>query len=125
MQPDPSPSDAADLREVWSSTARRATDAQLVACVVVAIAAAIAFGIGALIDLRWTMRWWPLLLLALLAGTFGIWGIADREMGEGGGQRWSHRALAATKWCSAIAAGIVAALAAVGILRITIGTWIS
>jgi hypothetical protein len=125
MQTDPTPSDTSDLREVWSSTARRATDAQLVACVVVGIAAAIGFGIGALVDLRLAWRFWPLVLLALLAGTFGIWGIADRELLEGGRQRWSRRALAATKWGSAIAAGIVAALVAIGILKLTIGTWIS
>jgi hypothetical protein len=124
MHPEPL-SDTADLRELWSATARRATDAQLVACVVVAITAVIAFGIGILLSVHRALQWWPLFLLALLAGAFGVWGIADREMSEDRGRRWSRRALAATKWCSAIAAGIVAALATIGILKITIGTWIS
>lgn len=123
MPTDPT-SDTADLRELWSATARGATDAQLVACVVIAFAAAIGFGIGALVSVRRAFQWWPLLLPALLAGTFGVWGIADREMGERSGERW-RRALAATKWCSAVAAGIVVALAAIGILKVTIGTWIS
>jgi len=117
-------SDAGELREVWSSAARRASDAKLVACVAVAIVAALAFGVGLLISVRRTFPWWPLVLPALFAGTFGVWGIADREMSDTT-RRSSHRALAVAKLCSAVAAGVVAALAAMGILKLTIGTWIS
>lgn len=117
-------SDAGELREVWSSAARRASDAKLVACVAVAIVAALAFGVGLLISVRRTFPWWPLVLPALFAGTFGVWGIADREMSDTT-RRSSQRALAVAKVCSAVAAGVVAALAAMGILKLTIGTWIS
>lgn len=118
-------SESGDLRDLWCSTARRATDAQLVACVAVAIAAALAFGIGALLDVRRAFHWWPIVLPALLAGTFGLWGIAEREMVERNASRVSRRALAAVKWCSVVAAGIIVALATVGVFRITLGNWIS
>jgi hypothetical protein len=114
-----------DLRDVWCSAARRATDAQLVACVAAAMVAAVAFGIGALVDVRAAFRWWPLVLPALLAGAFGVWGIADRQIAEESTTSASRRALEAVKWCAAAGGGVVGALAAVGVLRITIGTWIS
>jgi hypothetical protein len=125
MESRPTTSESGDLRDLWCSTARRATDAQLVACVAVAVVAAIAFGVGALIDVRRATHWWALLLVALLAGTFGVWGIADREMAERSTSRLSQRTLVAVKWCSGVAAGVIAALATIGVLRITIGTWIS
>jgi hypothetical protein len=118
-------SESGDLRDLWCSTARRASDIQLAACVALAIGAAIGFGIGALVDVRRALHWWPVLLPALLAGTFGLWGIADREMLERSASRLSRRALGAVKVCSAVAAGVIAALATIAVLRITIGTWIS
>jgi hypothetical protein len=96
-----------------------------VACVAVAIVAALGFGIGLLISVRRVFPWWPLVLPALLAGAFGVWGIADRELGEPGRRQKSRRMFAAIKLCSGVAAGVVAALAAIGILKLTIGTWIS
>ncbi|HEY4306425.1 MAG TPA: hypothetical protein VGM82_18265 [Gemmatimonadaceae bacterium] len=125
MQTTPVAPESGDLRELWSSTARRATDAQLVACVAIALAAASGFGIGALIDFRSASRWWPIVVPALMLGTFGAWGIADRELNERSTSSASTGALAAVKWCSAIAAGMLGAIAAIGVLRITIGTWIS
>jgi hypothetical protein len=117
--------DASDLGAVWSSAARRATDAQLAVCVVVAVVAALVFGIGLLVSVRRVFPWWPLVAPALAAGTFGVWGIADRELREKHRRHWSRRALAAAKMTSAVAAGIVAGLVAIGVLRFTIGTWIS
>ena len=124
MPTESTPSEAGDLRDVWSSAARRASDTQLAACVALAIVAALAFGVGLLISVRRTLPWWPLVLPALLAGTFGVWGIADRELSDST-RRSSQRALAVTKVCSTVAAGVVAALAAMGFLLLTIGTWIS
>jgi hypothetical protein len=126
MQTRPTTSESGDLRDLWCSTARRASDSQLAACVAVAIAAGVGFGIGALLDVRRAFHWWPLVLPALLAGTFGLWGIADREMVEqSASPLLSRRALGAVKVCSAVAAGVIAALATIGVLRLTIGTWIS
>jgi hypothetical protein len=117
--------DDGDLRDVWCSAARRASDAQLVVCVGLAIGAALTFVIGALVDLQRALRWWPLILPGQFLGTFGLWGIADREIQEKREGRVSRRILVAVKWCSVFAAGIVGALAAIGVLRLTIGTWIS
>lgn len=125
MQPSSATSEAGDLRALWCSTARRATDAQLVVCVALALVAAIGFGVGAFVDMRRTSGWWPLMLLALLAGAFGAWGIADRELHDGTPSPTPRRVLEAMRWGAGVAAGVVAALATLGILRFTIGTWIS
>jgi hypothetical protein len=123
------PSDnEADIRELWYDAAHRASDAQLVACVAVALIAAVGFGIAMLVDVRRTLRWWPLILPAFFVGTFGVWGIADRELGArdtGKAPRLSTRMLSVVKICSVVAAGIVGALAAIGLLELTIGTWVS
>jgi hypothetical protein len=122
-------SEDSDLREIWCSAARRASDTQLVACVAVAIVVAVSFAVALLIDVRRAFTWWPAVLPPLFAGAFGVWGIADREL-EGstavaGGTPSSRRALVALRWCSALAAGLVGVLGALGILTLTIGTWIS
>lgn len=118
-----------DLRQVWCSAARGATDIQLVVCVAVAVVIAVSFAVALLIDVRRSLQWWPAVLPGLFAGAFGVWGIADREIEgnvtTGGGTRSSRRMLVALRWASAFAAGLVGVLAALGILKLTIGTWIS
>jgi hypothetical protein len=127
MTQPPISSDNAELRDVWCSAARSASDAQLVACVAIAILVALTFAVLLFVDVRRTLSWWPVLLLGLLAGAFGTWGIADRELSGArpDEERLSRRTLSALKLCSAVAAGAVGVLAALGILRLTIGTWIS
>jgi len=122
-------SEDTDLRAVWCSAARSATDMQLVACVAVAIVVAVSFAVALLIDVRRAFNWWPAVLPPLFAGAFGVWGIADRELESstavGDGTPSPRRALVALRWCSALTAGLVGVLGALGILKLTIGTWIS
>jgi hypothetical protein len=122
-------SEDSDLREIWCSAARAATDMQLVACVAVAIVVGLSFAVALLIDVRRALNWWPAVLPGLFAGTFGVWGIADREIegsiAVGDGTPSSLRVLVALRWCSAFAAGLVGVLGALGILKLTLGTWIS
>ena len=58
--------DERDLRDLWCSAARQASDAQLIGCVAIGLAAVLAFAVGALIDVNRTLRWWPVILPALL-----------------------------------------------------------
>jgi len=118
-----------DLTELWRFYARRASDTGLVLCVGVSILVIAAFAVVGLTHARWAMRWWPLALPAVLAGTFGAWGIADRELAErradAATRRPAIRALVAVEWASCTAAALAVAAAVVMFLRLAVGTWIS
>lgn len=114
------------LGDLWRRLARHATDTQLAVCaallpVTIAVSAAVA-----LTRPQWTLRWWPAIALPLLAASFGIWGIGDRELAERGGRavtaRWGWRSVQSL----AVAIGVFAAAVIVlWLLTHVVGTWIS
>lgn len=120
--------DSADLRSLWTSAARHASDGQLVACVVVAVVTLVAFLLGLMVSVAGAFRWWPIVLPGLFAGAFGAWAIADREIVQRESKPDSMRAprtLRAARLLAAVAASIIGMLGVLGLLRITLGTWIS
>ena len=71
--------------------------------------------------------WWPLLASAALCfASFGIWGIADRELADRAvaGDAVS-RALRAVRVGAAVLGGAAAAMLLFGMLGVALGTWIS
>jgi hypothetical protein len=119
----------ADLRDLWRIYARRMTDTALVLCVAVSILLFAGFAIVALMHAHWAQRWWPLALPPILFGSFGAWGIADRELTErrrrGPLDARAARTLLAVEWASCVAAGLAGAAGVIAFLRLTVGTWIS
>ena len=118
-----------ELRDLWRIYARRMTDTTLVLCVAVSILLFAGFAVVALMHAHWAQRWWPLALPPILVGSFGAWGIADRELAErrrrGPVDAGTIRTLVAIKWASCIAAGMAGAASVIAFLRLTVGTWIS
>jgi hypothetical protein len=118
-----------DLKDLWRIYARRMTDTALAACVAVSISLFAGFAVVALMHAHWAQRWWPLALPTILVGSFGAWGIADRELAErrrrGATSSNGIRALVAVEWASCVAAGLAGAAAVIVFLRLTVGTWIS
>jgi len=118
-----------DLRDLWRIYARRMTDTALVLCVAVSIVLFAGFAVVALMHAHWAQRWWPLALPPILVGSFGAWGIADRELAErrrrGPVDVGTVRTLLAIEWASCVAAGIAGAASVIAFLRLTVGTWIS
>jgi hypothetical protein len=117
----PAPRDEPSLADLWRRAARRATDAQLAACAAMLPAALVASVVIALVRPQWTLRWWPMTALPLLAAAFGIWGIGDREIGASPA-KWGWRAVQALAVAVAILSGVVVVL---WFLVRAVGTWIS
>lgn len=119
----------ADLRELWRIYARRMTDTALAVCVAVSILLFAGFTVVALMHAHWAQRWWPLALPPIIVGSFGAWGIADRELAErrrrGPVSDSTARTLLAIEWASCVAAGLAGAASVIAFLRLTVGTWIS
>lgn len=128
--------DARDLRELWYQHARATSDARLAALAAVGLVGVVGFVALLFVDVTRVARWWPLVLPVAFAGAFGVWGIADREIGAppaaatGDENPRSERNAAHRGWlllrgtASAVAgaAGIAAMLE---VLRLGLGTWIS
>jgi hypothetical protein len=114
-----------DLSALWRNTAHRATDAQLIACVILGLLASGGVGIAMLVGIDNAFEWWPAVLPCVLVAAFGLWGITDRELGERANAGAAPRVLAAARWCSAAVAALVLIVGALEFLRLTIGTWIS
>ena len=118
-----------DLRDLWRACARRLSDTALVLCVAMSILLFAGFAVLAIMHAHWAQRWWPLALPPIVVGSFGAWGIADREIAERRRREpaisSAVRALVAIEWVSCIVAGLAAAAAFVLFLRLTVGTWIS
>jgi hypothetical protein len=123
MRPD------SDLRDLWRLYARRMSDTGLVLCVSLSILLIAAFAVAVLVSAHWALRWWPAVLPPILAGAFGAWGIADRELAERRrdhrGRVLTRRMLTTVEWASCIVAALAAAAAVIVFLRVTVGTWIS
>lgn len=107
---------------VLAAAARRRSDAAL--AIWAGAGCVLAVLLGALLP-----EWRITFLLAVCAGAFGFWGIADRELGEatarGGATGRRVRALRIARDAVAVlglAAGVLALLATFGA---ALGTWIS
>ncbi|MFI5229401.1 MAG: hypothetical protein ACHQWU_10050 [Gemmatimonadales bacterium] len=127
-----------ELGELWRRWARRASDSQLAAIAGVSLALVAAYGIVIAMDARLALRWWPPMVVPIFSGAFGVWAIADRELGEResradaatpsaseSGAHRRHGALIALKLAAGATAGLAVAAAAMEFLRLTVGTWIS
>ena len=118
----------ADLRDLWRFYARKMNDTALVACASVSVVLVVAFALIALLNARWALHWWPLMLPPVFAGAFGVWGIADRELSErkhAANGPVPSRMLVILEWAAACVAALAAAGAVIVFLRVTVGTWIS
>lgn len=106
------------LGAFWQRTARRATDAQL------AVSAAVfplMLAIALVVVFAWpsiATHWWPVVAPPLLVGSFGLWGIADREQSTSRSIFWR-----AVQVFAVIVAVASAAVAALWFLQRVIGTW--
>ena len=115
---DQSPDSEQSLGAFWQRTARRATDAQLAVSAAVfpltlAVALVVTFTRPSI-----AVRWWPVVALPLLVGSFGLWGIADREQAASRSMLW--RTVQVFAVIIAVLSGAVAAL---WFLQRVIGTW--
>jgi len=118
----------ADLRDLWRFYARKMSDTALLVCATVSIFLVAAFAVTTLLNARWALHWWPLMLPAVFAGAFGVWGIADREISEGtraANGPVPKRMLVILEWAASVVAALAAAGAVIVFLRVTVGTWIS
>jgi hypothetical protein len=119
----------ADLRDLWRFYARRVPDTWLALLVSVSILLIVGFAVVGLTHARWALRWWPTALLPMLAGAFGAWGIADRELADrrrdSDSRPLAVRMLIGIEWASCVAAALAVAAAMIVFLRVTVGTWIS
>ena len=114
------------LPELWRRAAARASDSWLaglagVGAVAAAAGCAVALGVapGRLAS------WWPALLPAIAAGSFGLWGIAAREEAErrssAGGSRGWLATLVALRWLAAVTASVTLGVALVLLLGVALG----
>ena len=123
----PAPEAEPTLANLWRGSASRASDSLLAG-----LAAAGALAIGAACALALDVvparlaRWWPLLLPPIVAGGFGLWGIAAREEAERRAQmtgaRWVLAALVALRWLAALSAAVALGVALVLMVAFALGT---
>lgn len=118
--PQPRQLDDADqsLGAFWQQFARRATDAQLAACAAVFPVVTILAFVVMFARPHWATRWWPVIGAPLLVGSFGLWGIADRERASPNRALW--RLLQAVSVAIAVVSAIVFVL---WFLQRVVGTW--
>lgn len=118
-----------DLGQLWRVYAHRTSDTGLLLCVSVSILLIAGFAVIGLLHAHWALRWWPAVLPPVIVGSFGAWGIADRELAErrrdANARPAAIQALVGLEWASCIAAGLAAAAAIIVFLRVMVGTWIS
>lgn len=116
-----------DLRDLWQLWARRASDTQLAALVGLSVASFIAYAALVAFDAPAALRWWPAMVVPIVAGAFGTWAIADREQRDRAARARvsGGRALAGLKLGSALVAALGAAAGVIAFLRFAVGTWIS
>ncbi|MDQ3699148.1 MAG: hypothetical protein M3373_14180 [Gemmatimonadota bacterium] len=126
----PSPRSEPTVGDLWRHYAGRTSTGQLASLAAVGVlaataASALALGVGP----SWAMTWWPLLLPALAAGAFGVWGIAAREevwrRTSGTSSAAVSALLAAIRWLAALSAVLVFGMAVIFGLFVALGTWIS
>src|SRR5262245_49496901 len=117
-----SDSDGEHIFALVAKLARRASDGQLVAAAATGIAGAAAIGLLA-------PSWWFAALPLLCAGSFGVWGIAERTAAERleriGPAFVGRRALAAVRIAAAAVGTLAAAVAILTVAAMALGTWIS
>ncbi len=114
------------LGDLWRRLARHATDTQLAVCAALLPVTIIASATVALARPQWTLRWWPTAALPLLAASFGIWGIGDRELTERRGAAQSTLLGWRSVQTLAVAIAVFsAAVIVVWLLTHVVGTWIS
>lgn len=109
------------LPEILAARARTATDASLAAAVGTGLVAMIAVG-------AWRPPHWLALVSACLCvSVFGVWGIADRELGERQ-MRMSQAAIAPLRFArvTAAALGTLSAIVLLfDLITVALGNWIS
>ena len=114
------------LGDLWRRLARHATDTQLAACAALLPLTIVAAATVAVTRPQWTLHWWPAVALPLLAASFGIWGIGDRELAEGRGGAHSTRLGWRSVQTLAVAIAVLStAVFVVWLLTHVVGTWIS
>jgi hypothetical protein len=106
------------LGAYWQRLARRATDTQLVLCAAVFPLALALSVVVSVARPHWAMRWWPSIAAPLLVGSFGLWGIGDRELAS------ARRAI----WRVVQGVAVVVAIFSVAVLSLwflqhAVGTW--
>jgi hypothetical protein len=106
------------LAAFWQRLARRATDAQLAACAAVFPVIMILALVVMFARPHWVARWWPIIGAPLLVGSFGLWGIADRERDSANRALW--RIVQSLSVVVAVASAIVFTL---WFLQRVVGTW--
>ena len=123
-----------ELRDLWTHYAHEASDARLVTLASIGLVGVVGFIVLIFVDATRVARWWPLVLPAVFAGAFGVWGIADRELKsarEADPSATTERHDTAQRGWQLLrrAASVIAAAAGIGamlaVLRIGLGTWIS
>jgi hypothetical protein len=106
------------LGAYWRQLARRATDTQLALCAAafpVALAMSVAISIA---RPHWAMRWWPSVAAPFLVGSFGLWGIGDRELALARRAAWR-----VVQGAAVVVAIFSAAVLSLWFLQHAIGTW--
>lgn len=113
--------DTTSLREALAAAAHRASDAQ----VVVYAAAGIAIGTCAIIVRP--MAWMAFTGIGACIAAFGLWAIADRELGDGrsDGSRASRIAWRVLRTAAAVVGTAGAVLMLFLLLGLGLGTWTS
>lgn len=110
----------ASLPEFLAARARHASDGRLVAD-------AIAGAVGAVAVAYWKPGWYLLLGIAVCFFAFGLWGIADRELGErsGAGSRATLALLLMLRVVAAALGFLAAAFLMMSVLGKSLGRIIS
>lgn len=114
------PDEPPSLYAMLAVRARRASDATLAALTALGGVTAVA-----LIAMR--PHWWSYALLPVTLGSFGLWGILERELSERGTNRSAayDRIVTATQWLAVVLGTVAAILTAFAVLGILLGTIIS
>lgn len=106
------------LSAYWQRLARRATDTQLVVCAAVFPLAVALSVVVSLTRPHWALRWWPSIAAPFLVGSFGLWGIGDRELTSSRRTLWR-----AVQGVALVVAFFSVAVLSLWFLQHVVGTW--
>ncbi len=106
--------------QLWQAAARRATDGQLVASAMALPLVSIAAVFFAFFRPPWAAGLWPLVALPMIVGSFGLWGIADRELTDCPASTGLYRTVRVIALAMCICS---AAVLFVWVMQLTIGRW--
>ena|SRR6476469_476613 len=114
------PDEPPSLYAMLAVGARKASDVTLAGLAAVGGVTAVA-----LIAVR--PHWWTYALLPIVAGSFGLWGILEREISERGANRSARydRIITAIQWLAVVIGTLAAIVTAFAVLGILLGTIIS